>query len=155
MREQPAYLGLCKKQLTFTLLHRKSLNCCFPLLTNYIEESIEYMKFTVGIPLWEIAFKWWRFIVVCLITSSAFDLSPRDKTIRLLKYQGWSLSSNETWRHAPTASFTWQPRSNDLAFGNTYLLQSEDISTTQGTWIFTNTFLCDTQGDMLSATRTK
>ena len=51
MREQPAYLGLCKKQLPFTLLHRKGLTCCFPLLTNYIEESMEYMKFTVGIPL--------------------------------------------------------------------------------------------------------
>ena len=51
MREQPAYLGLCKKQLPFTLLHRKGLTRCFPLLTNYIEESIEYIKFTVGIPL--------------------------------------------------------------------------------------------------------
>ena len=83
--EQPAYLGLYKKQLPFTLLHRKGLTC-FPLLTNYIEvltnyievftnyievltnyievltnyievltnyieRSIEYMKFTVGIPL--------------------------------------------------------------------------------------------------------
>ena len=55
--EQPAYLGLYKKQLPFTLLHRKGLTC-FPLLTNYIEvltnyieRSLEYMKFTVGIPL--------------------------------------------------------------------------------------------------------
>ena len=62
--EQPAYLGLYKKQLPFTLLHRKGLTC-FPLLTNYIEvltnyievltnyieRRIEYMKFTVGIPL--------------------------------------------------------------------------------------------------------
>ena len=55
--EQPAYLGLYKKQLPFTLLHRKGL-ACFPLLTsyvevltNYIERSLEYMKFTVGIPL--------------------------------------------------------------------------------------------------------
>ena len=48
--EQPAYLGLYKKQLPFTLLHRKGLTC-FPLLTNYIEDSIEYMQFTVGIPL--------------------------------------------------------------------------------------------------------
>ena len=53
--EQPAYLGLHKKQLPFTLLHRKGLTC-FPLLTNYIEvltnyieRSLEYMKFTVGI----------------------------------------------------------------------------------------------------------
>ena len=52
MREQPAYLGWCKKQLPFTLLHRKGLTCCFPSLTNYFEESIEYIKFTVGIPLW-------------------------------------------------------------------------------------------------------
>ena len=50
MRE-PAYLGLCKKQPPFTLLQRKGLTCCFPLLTSYTEESIEYMKFTVGIPL--------------------------------------------------------------------------------------------------------
>ena len=62
--EQPAYLGLYKKQLPFTLLHRKGLTC-FPLLTNYIEvltnyievltnyieRSIKYMKFTVGISL--------------------------------------------------------------------------------------------------------
>ena len=62
--EQPAYLGLYKKQLPFTLLHRKGLTCFHLLtnyievltnyievLTNYIERSLEYMKFTVGIPL--------------------------------------------------------------------------------------------------------
>ena len=107
MREQPAYLGLYEKQLPFTLLHRKGLTCCFPLLTNYIEESIEYMKFTVKVYLCrEMAFTWWRFTVVCLITSSAFNLSTCDKKIRLLMHQGWSLSSHETWRHAPTTSYT-------------------------------------------------
>ena len=40
--EQPAYLGLYKKQLPFTLLHRKGLTC-FPLLTNYIEVLTNYI----------------------------------------------------------------------------------------------------------------
>ena len=121
MREHPAYLGLCKKQLPFTLLHRKGLTSCFTLLTNYIEESIGYevycrYTFVERWPLHGGGSLW------CVWLPPLLPIYHL--VIRKLDY--WS--------------YTWQPRSNDLAFCNTNLLQNYDMGTTQGTWIFTNTF---------------
>ena len=68
-------------------------------------------------------------------------------------YQGWSLSSNETWRHAPIldnhAAMTWRLVTPTCCRIKTWApLRGRGSSPTRSS-------ICDRLGDLLCATKTK